>query len=75
MHEIRDAGDRFGGDPERRDQDRVRLRRRRNRDGVPVLDVVEDADGGAPLVRLADRAADDRGRLRSEVKVVLGDLE
>ena len=75
VHQVGHAGDRPGRDAERRDQLGVRLRRRRHRDRVAVVDVVEEADRDSAPGGLRDRAADDRGRLRPEVEVVLREVE
>jgi hypothetical protein len=75
VHQVRDARDRLCRDFERRDQLRIRLGRRRNRDRVAVVDVVEEADRDAPFGSPADRSADDRGRLGLEVEVVVREVE
>ena len=75
MHQVGLAGDRALGDAERRDQLDVRLGRRRHRDRVPVVDVVDHANGHSARGRVLDRAADDRGGLGPEMKVVLGEVE
>ena len=49
---------------ERRDQLAVGLRRRRHRDRVAVVEVVDEADGDAALDRRADRARSVSARLR-----------
>ena len=75
VHQVRDAGDRPGRNVERRDQRGVGLRGRWNRDRVPMVDVVEEANCDAARVRRPDRLPDERGVFRAEVQVVVGEVE
>ena len=75
VHQVRNARDRAGRDVERRDQVGVGLRRRRYRDRVPVVDVVEEPNRDAARRCRPDRVADEGGVLRTEVQVVVGEVE
>jgi hypothetical protein len=76
VHEVRPAGD--GGRLERQRLDQARLRLRRRRDRRPfvlLVEVVEQADVDAAVVRADERVPHDVGRVVVQAQVVERELE
>ena len=75
VHQVGNASDPTFGHTQGLDELEVGLRRRRHRDRIPVVDVVDHPNRHAPRRRVLDRSADDRRGLGRKVEVVLRKVE
>ena len=75
VHQVGDAGNRPRLDRQRFEQLGRRLRRRRHRDRPGVVDVVDEPDDDAALLRVDQRRGDELGRLVVQADVVERELQ
>src|SRR5207302_11260223 len=75
VHEVGYSRDRGGRERLRLERVGIGLRRRRDRYGFRVIEVVGETDGDTALLRGDELAADDRVELRRQLEVVDRDFE